>query len=108
MTPPPPGDEPRASQTATHFLYDYNTDAFIGPATADQISFSEATLTWGGDGMIHIDAKGRICAFGYHVTPGPDIRQVFTQPVITPAAAAPPPPSPGGDRRSRRERLAAR
>ena len=63
-----------------HHLYDYWTDELIGPATADQVTLSDATLRWGGDGMIHIDAAGRVCAFGYHVIPGPDIRCVFTQP----------------------------
>jgi len=63
-----------------HRLYDYWTDELIGAATADHVALSDATLTWGGDGMIHIDAAGRVCAFGDHVVPGPELRCVFTQP----------------------------
>ena len=63
-----------------HNLHDYWTDELIGPATADQIALSDATLRWGGDGMIHIDGLGRVCAFGNHVVPGPEYRCVFTQP----------------------------
>ena len=66
---------------ALHHLHDYWTDEVIGPATADQIALSDAALGWGGDGMIHIDAAGRVCAFGAHVVPGPEYRCVFTQPV---------------------------
>ena len=61
-------------------LYDYWTDELIGPATVDQIALSDASLRWGGDGLIHVDASGRVCAFGDRVVPGPAYRCVFTQP----------------------------
>lgn len=63
-----------------HHLYDYWTDTLIGPATDDQVALSDACVRRGGDGLIRIDAEGRVCAFAEHVTPGPDIRSVFTQP----------------------------
>ena len=63
-----------------HYLYNYWTDELIGSATADQVALSDACIRRGGDGMIRIDAAGRVCAFAEYVDPGPDIRSVFTQP----------------------------
>jgi hypothetical protein len=64
----------------TDYLYDWDTDQLIGPATADQIAASDNSIRGGGDGRILIDPAGNQCAFGLGVEPGADIRAVFTQP----------------------------
>lgn len=50
-------------------LYDWWTDQRIGAPTEDQIALSDESDRRGDNGLIHIDARGRVTAFGIGVAP---------------------------------------